>query len=130
MHKPQKQCHSLDEPCYQSNFAAYHDNSMQQIRKQKLWFVLIPYVSVNFNSFGHVEMVSSLKPYFFLGRLDQGVNQYFVHILSSAFFFCKKLILEYPQCVKQFGSRSGSMFVPGSGRTFFKSDLGPNCLQR
>ena len=34
------------------------------------------------NSYGHVEMVSSHNQTFFLGKLDQAVNQYFVYIIS------------------------------------------------
>ena len=34
------------------------------------------------NSYGHCGMVSSPNHTFFLGKLEQAVNQYFVHILS------------------------------------------------
>ena len=34
------------------------------------------------NSYGHVQMVSSPNNTFFLGKLDQVVNQNFVHLLS------------------------------------------------
>ena len=34
------------------------------------------------NSYGHGEMVSSPNHSFFLGKLEQAFNQYFVHILS------------------------------------------------
>ena len=34
------------------------------------------------NSYGHCGTVSSPNHTFFLGRLEQAVNQYFVHILS------------------------------------------------
>ena len=34
------------------------------------------------NSYGHGGMVSSPNHPFFLGKLEQAVNQYFVHILS------------------------------------------------
>ena len=34
------------------------------------------------NSYGHVGTVSSLNHTFFLGKLEQAVNQYIVHILS------------------------------------------------
>ena len=43
------------------------------------WFGLRPYASVN--SYGHIEMVSSSNQTLFLGKLDQVVNQRFVHIL-------------------------------------------------
>ena len=43
-------------------------------------FVLFLYVPVN--SYGHAGMVSSPYHTFFLGKLEQAVNQYFVHILS------------------------------------------------
>ena len=43
------------------------------------WFGLLLYVSGN--SYGHVGMVSSPKHIFFLGKLEQAVNQYLVHIL-------------------------------------------------
>ena len=46
-------------------------------------------------------------------------------LLSGDFFKIncfKKVLHEYHQSVKQFGS--------GSGRHFVGSDLGPNCLQR
>ena len=36
------------------------------------------------NSYGHCGTVSSTQPHFFLGKLEQAVNQYFVHILSLA----------------------------------------------
>ena len=44
------------------------------------FFVLILCLSVN--SIGHVEMVSSPNHTFFLGKLDQAINKYSVHILS------------------------------------------------
>ena len=34
------------------------------------------------NSYSHVGMVSSPNHTFFLGKLEQAVNQYFVHIVS------------------------------------------------
>ena len=34
------------------------------------------------NSYGHGGMVSSPKHTFFLGKLEQAANKYFVHILS------------------------------------------------
>ena len=34
------------------------------------------------NSYGHGGIVSAHVPHFFLGKLEQAVNQYFVHILS------------------------------------------------
>ena len=43
------------------------------------WFGLLLYVSVN--SYGHVRTVSSSSHTFFLGKLEQAVNQYLVHIL-------------------------------------------------
>ena len=42
-------------------------------------FVLLLYIIVN--SYGHVGMVISPNHTFFLGKLEQTVNQYFVHIL-------------------------------------------------
>ena len=46
-----------------------------------IWLVgLLLYIPVN--SYGHVGMVSSPNHIFFLGKLEQAVNQYFVHILS------------------------------------------------
>ena len=53
--------------------------------------VISPYVEclvcfvkfyVPVNSYIHVETISSPRHTFFLGKLDYGVNQYFVHILS------------------------------------------------
>ena len=44
------------------------------------WFGLL--LDVQVNSYCHVRMVSSPNHTFFLGKLDQAVNQYFVHILS------------------------------------------------
>ena len=44
------------------------------------WFGLLLYGPVN--SYGHVRAVSSPNHIFFLGKLEQAVNQYFVHILS------------------------------------------------
>ena len=44
------------------------------------WFGLLLYVPRI--SYGHVETVSSSKHTFFLGKLDQAVYQYFLHILS------------------------------------------------
>ena len=43
-------------------------------------FVLLLCVPVN--SYGHVRTVSSPSHTFFLGNLEQAVDQYFVHILS------------------------------------------------
>ena len=42
-------------------------------------FVLLLHIPVN--SYGHVGMVSSPSQTFFLGKLEQAVNQYSVHIL-------------------------------------------------
>ena len=39
------------------------------------------YVPVN--SYGHVGTVSSSNHSFYLGKLDYGVNQYFMHILFA-----------------------------------------------
>ena len=45
------------------------------------WLVgLLLYIPVN--SYGHVGTFSSPSHTFFLGKLEQAVNQYFVHILS------------------------------------------------
>ena len=44
------------------------------------WFGVLLYVPGN--SYGHVGTVSSPNHTFFLGKLEQAVNQYFVHILS------------------------------------------------
>ena len=44
------------------------------------WFGLLLYVPGN--SFGHEGMVSSPNYTLFLGKLEQAVNQYFMHILS------------------------------------------------
>ena len=44
------------------------------------FFGLTLYVSLN--SYGHVSMVSSPSHTFFLAKLDNAVNQYFVHIFS------------------------------------------------
>ena len=46
---------------------------------QRFVFTLFAHVSVN--SYGHDETVSSPN-FFFLGKLDEAVNQYFMHILS------------------------------------------------
>ena len=43
------------------------------------WFGLLLYFQVNSNF--HVKTVSSPNHTFFLGKLEQAVNQYFVHIL-------------------------------------------------
>ena len=45
----------------------------------------------------------------------------FRHLIFYKMYFFKKLFQEYHQAVKQFGSRSG--------RTFFRPELGSNCLQ-
>ena len=45
-----------------------------------IWFGLMLYVLVN--SYGHVGTVSVDNHTFFLGKLDQAVNQNFEHILS------------------------------------------------
>ena len=34
MQKTQKQCRTLEESCFKSDFAGYYDKTMQQIRKQ------------------------------------------------------------------------------------------------
>ena len=44
------------------------------------WFGLLFYVLVN--RYGHVGTVSLPNHTFFLAKLEQAVNQYFVHILS------------------------------------------------
>ena len=44
------------------------------------WFGLLLYIPVN--SFGHVGTVSSPNYTFFVDKLEQAFNQYFVHILS------------------------------------------------
>ena len=54
-------------------------NNFDPDQAQRFVFDLILYVSVN--SYGHDEAVS-LHTYFFLSKLDEAVNQYFVHILS------------------------------------------------
>ena len=41
MQKPQKQCHALEESCFESDFAGYHDKTLQQIRKQHKPFKII-----------------------------------------------------------------------------------------
>ena len=47
-----------------------------------VWFVALSRtVPVN-SCYGHVGMVSSPNRTFFLGKLDQVVNQYFLYILS------------------------------------------------
>ena len=38
MQKPQKQCYSLEEPCFETDFIACHDNKMYQLRKQHKTF--------------------------------------------------------------------------------------------
>ena len=53
---------------------------VQSIAYKIVLFVLLLYVP--FNSYGHGRMVSSPNHTFFLGKLEQTVNQYFVHILS------------------------------------------------
>ena len=64
-----------------------HDTFAKHFCKKMAWeflykvlFVLILCLSVN--SIGHVEMVSSTNHTFFLGKLDQAINKYSVHILS------------------------------------------------
>ena len=47
-----------------------------------VWFGLLLYVPGN--SYDHVGMVISPNHTFFLGKLEQAVNQYFVHILPLA----------------------------------------------
>ena len=44
------------------------------------WFGLLLYIPGN--SYGHVGTVSSPNHTFFLGKLEQAVNQYFLLILS------------------------------------------------
>ena len=44
-----------------------------------VWFGLLLYVPGN--NYGHVGMVSSPNHTFFLGKLEQEVNQYFMDIL-------------------------------------------------
>ena len=53
---------------------------MRSQLKDFLLVCLVLYVPVN--SYGQVGTVSSPIRAFFLGKLDQAVNQYFVHILS------------------------------------------------
>ena len=44
--------------------------------------LFVCFITSQVNSYGHGGMVSSPKHTFFPGRLEQAVNQYFVHILS------------------------------------------------
>ena len=66
------------------SFYEVYDTELYSILKHIqfvfLWFGLVLYISCN--SYGHVGMVSSLTKLFFLSKLEQAVNQYFVHILS------------------------------------------------
>ena len=51
----------------------------------KIDFVLFGLkLNIQVNSYGHVGTVSSPNHTFSLGRLEQAVNQYFVHIFSLA----------------------------------------------
>ena len=52
------------------------------IRTPKGFVCLFCCFTSQVNSYGHAGMVSSHKHTFFLGKLEQTVNQYFVHILS------------------------------------------------
>ena len=45
-----------------------------------VWFGLK--LNIQVNSYGHVGTVSSPNHTFFLGKLDEAVYQYFVHIFS------------------------------------------------
>ena len=54
-------------------------NNFDPDQAQLFVFDLILYASVN--SYGHDEELSS-HTYFYLSKLDEAVNQYFVHILS------------------------------------------------
>ena len=59
--------------------AMYHVTSQQTAFC--LFVCIVAFVPVN--SYGHCGMVSSPNhAHFFLGKLEQAVNQYFVHILS------------------------------------------------
>ena len=61
----------LSPNCLQRLSADYESNSV---------FVLLLYIPVN--SYGHVGTVSSPNHTFFLDKLEQVVNQCFMHILS------------------------------------------------
>ena len=50
------------------------------LRPQFFWFDLLLYVPVN--SYGHVRTVSLPNHTFFLGKLEQVIKKYFLHILS------------------------------------------------
>ena len=65
--------------------AGYNDTSvLRRVNKPVLvhdsLFVLLLYIPVN--SYVHYGTVSSPNHIFFLGKLEQAVNHYFVHILS------------------------------------------------
>ena len=57
-----------------------------------IWFGLLLYVPVN--SYGHVGIVSSSNHTIFLGKLEQAINKYCVHIL--------RLLLVWINEIKQF----------------------------
>ena len=55
------------------------DRKLAKLKNAVFRFSLLLYVPVS--SYGHVGMVSLPKPtHFFLGKLDQAVSQYFMHI--------------------------------------------------
>ena len=54
--------------------------TFEWIHNSKVLFALLLYLPVN--RYSHVETVSSPNHTFFLGKLEQVFNQYFVHILS------------------------------------------------
>ena len=47
-----------------------------------LFYLLVLLLTAQVNSYGHGGTVSSPNLTFFLSKLEQAVNQYFVHILS------------------------------------------------
>ena len=52
-----------------------------QYRLQKYMFCLFCSFTSQVNNYGHGGTVSSPNPTFFLGKLEEAVNQYFMHIL-------------------------------------------------
>ena len=77
-------------------------------------FGLLLYVPVN--SCGHVGTVSSSNHTFFLCKLEQAVNQYFVHILSPVTCkpFLKEWIISWSISTKVWDRVGIKLTIPGS----------------
>ena len=81
------------QPSHNAQKLAYHSNKTYYTGQSGIQYFVLQYnflftipwydllLNVPVNSYGHVGMVNSSNHTSFLGKLEQAVNQYFVHIL-------------------------------------------------